>query len=318
MAGKALETYIGDKLNGYDIIGVCREKVRPRLIVQCPVCREDSELNGGAIYKVDMDSLQKGIKCCECSDRPKRTESVWNTLLRRKSIVAGQEYLGMLAPWNGNSTYIRLRCKTCGHEHEKCTIANYMKGRDCPVCAIEKRAVAKIKSDKVMIDSFVKNGTFAEGTLFSRDTGLSDRRKWKVLCGECNESYISDKSNLQAGKRSCSCSSGGGIDVKLSVHFYVLLITGKTREFVGFGITNFLERRMYSHRRELSLHGLSCEIVKCVKFEDGREALRLESKMKRELDIKNQGIDGFRREAVDVSQLDTVLAYFEERLPIDL
>lgn len=311
MAGRVLETYIGEKVNGYDVIGVCREKVKPRMIVQCPVCREDSELNGDAIYKADMDSLQKGVKCCECSFNPKRTKEVWNKLLIRKSSDSGQEYLGLTALWNGNSTYIRLRCKTCGHEHERCTIANYMKGRDCPVCAIEKRAVAKIKSDEVMIDSFVKNGTFAEGTLFSRDTGLSDRRKWKVVCGECNESYISDKSNLQAGKRSCSCSSGGGIDVKLPVHFYVLLITGKARGFVGFGITNFLERRMYLHRRELSQHGLSCEIVKCVKFEDGSKALSLESRMKRELDIKNQGIDGFRREAVDVLQLDTVLAYLE-------
>lgn len=186
-----------------------------------------------------------------------------------------------------------------------------MKDRDCPVCAIEKRAVAKIKSDDVMIASFTKNGTYSEGTTFSRDTGLKDRRKWKVVCGACNETYIADKSNLQLGKRSCSCSSGGGIDVRLPVHFYVLLIVGKTREFVGFGITNFLERRMYLHRKELAQHGLSYEIVKCVRFEDGREALNLESKMKRELDIKNQGIDGFRREAVDVSQLDTVLAYLD-------
>lgn len=112
MAGRALETYIGEKLNGYDIIGVCREKVKPRMIVQCPVCKEDSELNGDAIYKADIDSLRNGVKCCECSDQPKRTIEVWDKLLRRKSATAGQEYLGMLAQWKGNSTYIHLRCKT--------------------------------------------------------------------------------------------------------------------------------------------------------------------------------------------------------------
>ena len=169
-----------------------------------------------------------------------------------------------------------------------------------------------------MIASFTRNGTYAEGTTFSRDEGLKDRRKWKVVCGACNETYIADRSNLQAGKRSCSCSSGGGIDVKLPVYFYVLHVYGKSKEFVGFGITNFLERRMHLHRKELSDHGLQCEVVRTVKFEDGKEALVLESKMKRELEIKNQGINGFRREAVDMSQMDNVLRYIEERLPIDL
>lgn len=314
-----LEDLIGAIIEGYEVIGVDRsDKRHPKMVVCCPVCKKDPEINGEAIYKSTYSHLMEGNKICECSNQPKRTKEVWDKVIRRKSVTADQEFIDYAEDWRGNSTYLKLKCKKCGYENSNCSVANYMRDRGCPKCKIVERSKSRIKNDDEMIASFLKLGIFAEGTRFELIPNGSNRRKWKVVCGTCNEEYIADRSNLQAGKRSCSCSSGGGIDVKLPVYFYVLHVYGKSKEFVGFGITNFLERRMYLHRKELSDHGLQCEVIRTVKFEDGKEALAVESKMKRELEIKNQGINGFRREAVDVSQMYNVLRYIEERLPTTL
>lgn len=306
-----LEERVGKVIGGYEVLGVDRTNTRrPKLIVCCPICKKDPEINGDAIYLADCFHIEDGNKVCECGINPKRSLDVWTKILRRKSSEAGQEFLGYAEVWRGNVTYLRLRCKVCGHEHEKCNVANYLRDRECPLCAINIRAEARVKSDSTMISSFLKTGVFSQGTTFQR-IGGAGRRRWSVVCGECSDEYTADRSNLQAGKRSCSCSAGGGIDVKLPVYFYVLYVAGESRNFIGFGITNFPERRMYLHDKELEKHDLSFSIVKFVKFFEGKLALEMESRIKRELQIEDQGIDGFKREAVATKDLHKVMSYME-------
>lgn len=274
--------------------------------VQCQICKNDPELFGDAIYDVPVEYLdkEKGKCPCGCSRNPKWSKEQWEVIIKRKALSNNHEFISFLDEVVTQSTKLKLRCNSCGNEWDSCSISNYTKNRGCPSCAKKIRANKRSTSTEEWIYRFRATGLFPENQYdFKRLS--STGRTWEVYCSNCNTVAISDRSNLVAGKVPCQCSSGGGFDVSKDGFFYILEVSALGNVFIKFGITNFPRRRIVTHSKTLNAIGgkiLSKRIFKG----KGDVVLKIESELKRELDIENQFIDGFRREACSVDNLPLI------------
>jgi hypothetical protein len=90
----------------------------------------------------------------------------------------------------------------------------------------------------------------------------------------------------------------GGYNKDKPGYFYTVGLTTKIGEYVGFGITNYLDERLYSHKRNCDKEGFDFTLLSSVYYEDGGKAYKLERYLKDNLPIVNAGITGFKTEAI--------------------
>jgi hypothetical protein len=86
-------------------------------------------------------------------------------------------------------------------------------------------------------------------------------------------------------------------------YLYTVEIVTKSGEYVGFGITNYLEERLYHHKRNCNKADASLELIESF-CSSGEEILKLEKHLKTVLPIVNTGIEGFKTEAILKSDLN--------------
>lgn len=286
-----------------------RVKKGKRLLyrVQCQICRNDTELYGDATYTIDGDYFNKGKLPCGCSDIPKRSYEQWQVIIKRKSQINNHNFHGFVKSEKiDQNTKCKLSCNVCNHFWDTCSINNYLRDRKCPNCANLLKAKKKSTSDIEWITRFRKTGMFPEDQYsFERQTETG--RLWKVVCINCEGlTFISDRSNLVAGKIPCNCGTGGGYDINKTGYFYLLTVSLFNSTFLKFGITNFPKRRIGTHKRVISL--LGGQITKEMVFKgDGSLVLNIESDLKRKIDAENKLIEGFKKEACSLDNLQTIL-----------
>jgi len=240
------------------------------------------------VYDLSKDSLP-----CGCSKSAKLSLEQWRVVLTRRASSIGAEYRGYDGEWNGQKTKINVYCPL--HDltwHPVAGSLLILKG--CPKCAIKHRSKSRSIKEHVMIERFESLDVFAEGTKFEKQEG----RRWKVICPLCpGREFFSDRSNLIAGKRPCNCGNGGGFDQKLPASVYVLLIGNQSGSlFVGYGISNFLDRRLVGHRRELAKKGFTILEEHSIDT-TGEMALTIERDLKKLYPLNSQDVTGFIREA---------------------
>jgi hypothetical protein len=271
-------------------------KIRKRrfLIVKCHTCSQDFELCGDGCYRQSLGDFTKGTLPCECSSHPKRTERQWQVILRRAADKQGLLYKGYTNEWEGYSTKITVYCKKHDYEYSTCSAINFTRGRNCPKCAQDKRTESRLLPDKVFTDRWDALGAYPEGTTFKKVSS----RLWELSCPYCvGEVFISDKSNLDVGKRPCNCVNGGGYSKYLSGYLYILKVDGKCNRFTGFGISNFFTKRLSNHVRSLNKEGLSVVESCDYFFEDCCIPREIESAIKSKFPLARQEIAGFKTEA---------------------
>lgn len=278
-----------------------------KYLVLCHNCKNDSEMYGAGLFEQNRNDLLTGKMPCGCSKIPKYTQEQWKIKLERKARENNCELISML-PWHGQQTKLSLHCNVCGSDWNSGS-ANLLKDRKCPTCSWKIRGDKRAKPDQTFIDSFFKTRMFQEGTKFWRQSYHS--RTWCMECPNCPDKiFISDNANLKAGKRPCDCGHGGGFDVRLPATLYVLRIAGTGRSFTGYGISNFIHRRLVGYKRELGKVGL--EITESSTFETtGAEALRVENLIKDNFERNSQPIDGFRTEATYSHHYQDVCNFIE-------
>ena len=276
--------------------------------VQCQICKNDEELYGDAIYDIAVDYFTNNKLPCGCSKSPRRSERQWEVIIKRKARENNSEFLGFVGgSYINQNTKIFLRCNSCDNMWDSCSVANFIRGKTCPRCANVSRGENNAKSNDYFIDRFRATGLFPEGQYsFERTTNTG--RLWKVKCSKCGDiEFTVDRSNLIAGKIPCNCGTGGGFDINKTGYFYILNVIAFGNEFLKFGISNYPKRRITGHKR--TLREIGGEIVRSRFFRgDGNEVLAIESALKRDLEIDNKFIDGFRRESCNLSNIDKILA----------
>jgi len=283
-----------------------KTKTEKALKVQCTKCMQDSELYGDATYIVSAGNFKKGQKPCGCSKSPKRTKEQWEIILKRKAKSNNHEFLGFVdEDINfGQNTKLNMHCNTCQNDWNTASLENYIQDRGCPKCANKKRGQDRSTSTQEWISRFMKTGQF-DGYLFERQTQTS--RLWNVVCPKCGTGkvFTSDRSNLVAGKIPCDCKLGGGFNKSQNSYFYLLKINVAGNLYCGYGITNYPDRRLADHQRELLSKGFLLQDF-IVFSGDGTKILEYESALKRELPKANLDITGFRKESTSIDNYDKI------------
>jgi hypothetical protein len=95
-----------------------------------------------------------------------------------------------------------------------------------------------------------------------------------------------------------------GFDPNKPCQFYVVRLDNPKQSYIGFGISTRLNGRMRDHIRNVKAEGFSLTILQVLDFQKGKDAYRLERKLKEELPITTAGVTGFRTEAILASDYD--------------
>jgi len=271
-------------------------KLRKRrfLIVKCHVCAKDTELWGDGYFRQSIETFTKGSQPCGCSKHPRMTIDQWQVVLKRAARCNGLEYRGYCGEWNGEDTHITLYCEAHSHEYSTGSVAGLVLGRGCPKCRLDRQSKRCRKEDDYFISKWSRSGDYPEGTVFTR---LS-RTEWSVVCPNCkDETFFSNYSSLNYGRRPCKCASGRGYNKALSGYVYILKVDGLYNRFTGFGISNFFNNRLAEHTRNLNKEGLSVVESCDYFFEDGCIPREIESAIKSKFPLARQEIVGFKTEA---------------------
>lgn len=291
------------------IIGHQRTNDQRRLsyVVQCQICKNDQELHGDATYIVDTQYFTTNKLPCGCSKSKRYSEDQLRIILKRKTKLNNHEFIDFVGGKHiDQDTKLILKCNTCDHNWKSCSLNNYLKNRGCPKCADTIRNIKKITPDEVYICRFRDTGFFPEDK-YSFVRNSSSSRLWKVYCKTCGDQpFVSDRSNLVAGKIPCNCGSGGGFDVNKIGYFYILKVVIGKETSLKYGITNFYKRRIVDHNRTLkTVNGLITEQI--IFTGDGKKVLALESELKRKVPADNKFIEGFRKESCSIDFYNVLL-----------
>jgi len=283
-------------------------KVKNLYKVECQICKKDSELNGDAIYEVDTQYFSSNKLPCSCSKSPSYSANQWKIIINRKAQSNNHTFIGFENnEYKNQNTKVLLNCNSCGNYWDSCSVTNYIRDRSCPKCANKNRAVNKTTSDFEWISRFRLTGLFPEDNYsFTRieQTG----RLWNVYCNTCGDGkvFVSDRSNLAAGKIPCNCGIGGGFDVDKIGYFYILKVLIENKLSLKYGITNFHKRRLVDHKRTLKTLNATIVSIEIYKG-NGEDVLRLESNLKRTIPADNKNIEGFRKEACSINFYESIV-----------
>lgn len=303
---------IGDIIgtnNSLEVIGYRskrNKKERGKYVVKCHICAQDPELNGDAIYEMSADYVNSNKLPCSCSKSEKRTKAQWEVLIKRKAVENNHFFIDFVDDYQNQNSKLHLKCGRCNSEWKSCSVGNYLRNRGCPTCANYDRVKNKITSSDVWINRFLETGKFNSDYNFKRQTERS--RLWEVTCKKCgtDKVFISDRSNLVAGKVPCDCNLGGGYDKSLTGYFYLLTFEINNEKHVGYGITNFPHRRFTDHKRELGKAGGSLQEIKWF-TSDGVTVLAIETLIKQLYKPSGVKVTGFVKESTSLDNLQSIL-----------
>jgi hypothetical protein len=141
---------------------------------------------------------------------------------------------------------------------------------------------------------------------------VNSYKRCMVQC-ENGHTFLINMSKLAFGRRCVKCN-GRGFDVSKTVTFYVYKMIKNKSEYVGFGITNDFKMRHATHCSMFRKHNIKWEIISTVDFLDGSKALEIETKIRKNPNIIDLGIIGFRKECLPYFEKDMVLSYISTPL----
>lgn len=201
-------------------LGYRRLKKDKLYLIKCHKCAEDPELWGDGTFEYTKGHLNEGKLPCGCTKTIYWTKEQYVTRVKRECLERGHEFIGFAEDYRNNKTKITLKCKKDGNVWSSTQIAGYLYGAGCPTCGTESLRGIKTKSDGVMIESFMKSGSFDSETKFWRSKRLDSIGRpcyWHHTCSKCSSDemvaeglcdgvFETTSSGLQGGAKSCRCS----------------------------------------------------------------------------------------------------------------
>lgn len=94
--------------------------------------------------------------------------------------------------------------------------------------------------------------------------------------------------------------------------FYVVRLDNKIESFIGFGISNDIDRRLREHARNAASKGFTMVVLSITHYEDGKIPQNIERKLKKHLHTANTNIEGFKTEAIAVSDYPKLLKFLDK------
>ncbi len=182
------------------------------------ICNTHKEICYPQISNV-LHRKRSGCKHCAQESRNRKSikdEDVFLEELRESCAKHNCTFLGYVEDYKGSyHTEVKLKCNIHTEEDEFTCTGRILsrparKTSGCPSCFNEHFLQLSIKRNQKHINVFFDTGKFHPNSTFCRDeerkTTQGVRSYWKVVCGDCGESYPSCTGTLKAGSRGCSCA----------------------------------------------------------------------------------------------------------------
>lgn len=298
-----------DKNRHLEFVGWYRRKDKQKMyVLHCPVCAQDEELHGDALFPLADDHVRRGIVPCACGNT-RLSEDQYKIVVERSATAKGYTFLG----WEGEYTKITTRCKLECPIHgvwNTTRISKAVGNGGCLACWYEENSRRSRKPDSEMIEAFFSTDAFHPDTIFYRTDRPDKNNKkvyWKMECPDCGGIGESTGSDFKLGKRSCLCSK------HIQTQSYLCIVKqGDTPLALKFGVTRSFDNR----KRSLDLSSsLKLETVGIWQFNSVAECKAAELICVRTLvcgvltraDMKN----GFT-ETTSLHNLETIIKIFEE------
>lgn len=177
-------------------------------------------------------------------------------------------------------------------------------GSGCPKCGRLSSSSTKLKEGGIKFFQKVNDvhGDIYDYSLFIYN-GLHVNSS--IICkkhGVFNQSPVSHLN----GSGCPDCAHYGYSNNKEG-YIYILVISNGNIKFIGYGKTNYIERRIKQHINKLHKQGYSILEKYIFKMDSGTHASIIETKIKNDLPSIKSNIIGFKRENTQFSNLDAIL-----------
>jgi hypothetical protein len=133
--------------------------------VFCSVCAEDPELFGLGLFLIAKNKVRAGRIPCGCASQVHHwTEQhyIVKVIREAESRDFKYEFLGFAEPFKGKDTKMILD-SSLGITRSV-SINNFLKGQNCRLHANMTVGMKNRKSDVDCVESFIRTGSYADGT----------------------------------------------------------------------------------------------------------------------------------------------------------
>lgn len=196
-------TFPTDKGSVLTVTGVShKQNTKVLFTLECSACSKDKELfPSGSIMSLKV-SLENGRIPCGCSKRTKWSQSQYTTLINRKCIEFGFDFLGFTGEWRGISTYLKLHNLKNDNTWESTNINSFLNhGYGCPLEAGNKRWTPQEREQQINKVFTVEGGAF----VMWKGKYKNWASKFHWVCSEGHHCETRVSSFLSSGIRCMTC-----------------------------------------------------------------------------------------------------------------
>jgi len=212
----------------------------------------------------------------------------------------GTRYVGM-------AVAIKAQCSIHGTFSRKAE--TFLKSPyGCPCCAEDTRLVAKITPT---VD-WIRSARSVHGYKYSyKKSKYVPHEKIQITCRKHGDFWQSTVNHLWGN--GCPACADSGFKAHKPASLYLIGMSRKGKEYVGYGIANNLSSRMTTHHRVLCAEGYTYQLEGFLSFSSGRKARALENSIKETIDHPGLNVSGFKTEALPKSKVKTLLSVLRDR-----
>lgn len=241
--------------------------------------------------KIHGDFLQKpnshlqGKGCPSCGGTKKLSTE---DFINRARVVHGDRYSYSKSEYTNNQTKIIITCKNHGDFEQ--LPANHLHGWGCIGCS-----PVKPHTDESIRVLF--NLTHGGRYDYRKVKYAGINKKVTIVCKDHGDFQQTPKMHIYgSGCPECAVT---GYNPNASKGWLYIVAFG---DFIGFGISNFIDKRLSRHKSNIERLGMQMEILKIYEL-SSRQALDIETEIKRNFKnfIVDSGVAGFKSEALPSS-----------------
>jgi len=261
----------------------------------------------GPFWQIPNAHLHQNSGCPKCG-----TEAQSNVLvdtveqfIAKAKEVHGDKYIYSKVVYKNAMSKVPIICPEHGDFWQ--VPNNHLNGSGCPECGYEAAGKAVAKANTQTTEQFRALAKKVHGDKY--DYSRADERDGEgrrcIICREHGPFWQAPNNHSRG--RGCRECAVGGFKPQLPAQLYLYNIEDR---WLGFGITGVPKNRHATHR--YTLRNVEHELMYTFEFDEGANALEIESLLKQKFVMVDIGYDGFRTEAMGIDNLDSVLNIIEE------
>lgn len=274
---------IDRRLSGRGFTRLCTNTVSAR--------KSEFMCDAGHKWSACLGQVLHGNGCPQCSSSRALTSSEVNARIFNRGLRVIDSVV---------STVNKALFKCANGHVWSAKPGNVLAGKGCPQCY---EAGNRIRHN--IHEALEGRGISVVGDVKNANT---------VCCFRCDCGYEWNTvpSSVLRGSGCPKCAHYGFNPLK-PAYFYTLQLFSSRGDYVGFGVTNNITKRMYTHAHNLRMSGFTWNNLWSCRFDSGAEAKQLENLVKSNVGVVNTGVTGFKTEAVPFCKqehLQTVIRGF--------